>query len=85
MSTLRSKPKLWHCYSARSLRPLWALEEMAIDYDLIELPFPPRIFDRDYLQTNALGTVPFFTDGQVEMTESSGICLYLVERYLCAL
>ncbi len=76
-----SKPTLWHCYGSRSLRALWALEEMAIDHELIELPFPPRIFDRDYLKTNALGTVPFFRDGEQEMTESSGICLYLVEKY----
>ena len=76
-----SKPTLWHCYGSRSLRALWALEEMGIDHELIELPFPPRIFDRDYLKTNALGTVPFFRDGEQEMTESSGICLYLVEKY----
>lgn len=74
-------PTLWHCYPSRSLRPLWALEEMGIDYKLVTLPFPPRLFQRDYLETNPLGTVPFFRDGEVEMTESSGICLYLVEKY----
>lgn len=76
-----TKPKLWHCHTSRSLRALWALEEMGMDYELVTLPFPPRIFEREYLNTNVLGTVPFFTDGEVEMTESSGICLYLVERY----
>lgn len=73
--------KLWHCHNARSLRALWALEEMGFDYELVELPFPPRIFDKSYLGVNTLGTVPFFTDDNVEMTESSGIPLYLVERY----
>lgn len=73
--------KLWHCNSARSLRPLWALEEMGMDYELEILPFPPRIFDRGYLEVNSLGTVPFFVDGDTEMTESSGICQYLVDRY----
>ena len=24
--------KLWHCSGARSLRPLWALEELELDY-----------------------------------------------------
>ena len=24
--------KLWHCAGSRSLRPLWALEEMGLDY-----------------------------------------------------
>lgn len=76
-----TKPKLWHCHNARSLRPLWALEEMGIDYDVEVLPFPPRFLRREYLGTNVLGTVPFFTDGDTEMTESTGICHYLVERY----
>jgi glutathione S-transferase len=75
------KMKLWHCHNARSLRPLWALEEMGFDYEVVELPFPPRVFQKDYLGVNALGTVPYFTDGDATMTESSGICHYLVERY----
>ena len=73
--------KLWHCNGARSLRAVWALEEMGLDYELEVLPFPPRIFQRDYLQENVLGTVPFLRDGEVTMTESSAICQYLVDRY----
>ncbi|MGJ8686353.1 MAG: glutathione S-transferase family protein [Spongiibacteraceae bacterium] len=76
-----AKPKLWHCYSSRSLRPLWALEELGLDYELESLVFPPRLFQREYLDLNALGTVPYFVDGDTHMTESSAICLYLVERY----
>jgi glutathione S-transferase len=60
---------------------LWALEEMGMDYDIEVLPFPPRFLQKEYLGTNVLGTVPFFTDGDTEMTESTGICHYLVERY----
>ncbi len=73
--------KLWHCHSARSLRPLWALEEMGMEYELEVMSFPPRIFHREYLEVNSLGTVPYFVDGEVEMTESTGICQYLVDRY----
>ncbi len=73
--------KLWHCHNARSLRPLWAMEEMGFDYELEMLPFPPRVFQKGYLGVNPLGTVPFFQDGDVTMTESSGICHYLVEKY----
>jgi glutathione S-transferase len=79
------RPKLWHCHNSRSLRPLWALEEMGLDYQLVELPFPPRIYQKDYLGVNALGTVPYFVDGsrehEIQMTESTAICHYLVERY----
>ena len=73
--------KLWHCHNARSLRPLWALEEMGLDYELEVLPFPPRVFQKTYLGTNVLGTVPYFVDGATHMTESSGVCHYLVEKY----
>lgn len=72
---------LYHCKDSRSLRVLWALEEMNLDYQLIELPFPPRVLQKEYLQVNPLGTVPYFIDGDAWMTESSGICHYLVERY----
>jgi glutathione S-transferase len=72
---------LYHCDGARSLRPLWVLEEMGLDYELRKLPFPPRVLQRDYLEINPLGTVPCLIDGDVRMTESSGICHYLVERY----
>ena len=73
--------KLWHSHNARSLRPLWAMEEMGFDYELELLPFPPRVFQKEFLGVNALGTVPYFEDGETNMTESSGICHYLVERY----
>lgn len=78
---MKAKMKLWHCHNARSLRPLWALEEMDLEYDLEVLPFPPRFFKKEYLQTNVLGTIPYFSDGETRMTESTGICHYLVERY----
>jgi glutathione S-transferase len=73
--------KLYHCADARSLRPLWALEEMGLDYELEVMPFPPRALRPGYLNINPLGTVPTFTEGELVMTESSGICHYLVERY----
>lgn len=63
------------------MRAVWTLEEMGIDYDLHVLPFPPRVFKKDYLGTNLLGTVPYMIDGDVHMTESSGIAKYLVDRY----
>jgi glutathione S-transferase len=73
--------KLYHCPGARSLRPLWTLEEMGIAYELESMRFPPRLFREGYLDINPLGTVPAFTDGDLTMTESAGICQYLVDRY----
>lgn len=73
--------KLYHCKDARSLRPLWALEEMGLDYELINMEFPPRFTYEGYLDINPMGTVPTFVDGNSTLTESAGICQYLVEKY----
>ncbi len=73
--------ELWHCHNTRSLRVLWALEEMKLKYTLHTLPFPPRFLDKSYLETNPLGTVPFLKDGDTTLTESSAMLLYLAERY----
>src|ERR1700756_2721441 len=45
------------------------------------LPFPPRVFAKDYLALNPLGTIPLMIDGDLKMTESSGICHYLGTRH----
>jgi glutathione S-transferase len=73
--------KLYHCKGARSLRPLWTLEEMGLPYELEVMEFPPRLTFEGYLDINPLGTVPAFVDGDVTMTESSAICQYLVDKY----
>jgi glutathione S-transferase len=73
--------KLYHCRNARSLRPLWTLEELGLDYELVNMPFPPRVGYPGYLAINPLGTVPTFVDGALTMTESSGICHYLADRH----
>jgi glutathione S-transferase len=73
--------KLYHCQGARSLRCVWALEEIGLDYELVTLQFPPRVFDKSYKDVNPLGTVPCLIDGDVTMTESAGICEYLGVKY----
>ena len=45
------------------------------------LPFPPRVFAKDYLGINPLVTIPFMVDGETRMSESSGICYYLGKKY----
>ncbi|MBB3191016.1 glutathione S-transferase family protein [Halomonas cerina] len=73
--------RLHHCISARSFRPLWMLEELGLPYALSMHDFPPRVRDEAFLETNPLGTVPAFFDGEVGMTESAAICQYLAARH----
>jgi len=55
------------------------LEEQGLPYELKMLPFPPRVFAKEYMAINPLGTIPFMVDGETKMTESSGICHYLAQ------
>ena len=73
--------RLYHCSDARSFRVLWALEELGLDYQLVMLPFPPRLQQPQYLKINPLGTIPALIDGPVKMTESVAICEYLAARH----
>jgi glutathione S-transferase len=73
--------KLYHCADARSFRPLWALEELGLDYGLTVMPFPPRYRAKEYMAVNPLGTIPALVDGDTFMTESAAIVQYLVTRY----
>ena len=79
--------KLWHCAGSRSIRPLWTMEEMGLDFDIEVMQFPPRFVHPGYTDINPIGTVPFFTDdvggpdNVIQMTESAGISQYVVDRY----
>jgi glutathione S-transferase len=73
--------ELWHCPDARSFRPLWALEELGLEYRLHLLPFPPRVREPSYLEVNPLGTIPALKDGATFMSESAAIVQYLATRY----
>ena len=72
---------LYHSPHSRSVRCIWALEEMGLDYELVTLKFPPRVHHKEFKAINPLGTVPCLVDGDLLMTESCAIVQYLVERY----
>jgi glutathione S-transferase len=71
---MTTKPTLYHCADARSLRCLWAAEELGFDCDLVTLPFPPRAFAPEYKAVNPLATVPGWVENGRLMTESVAIC-----------
>ena len=73
-----SRLVLHHCHQARSMRSLWLLHELGLDFDL-------RVHDffalrtPDYLVLHALGRVPLLEDGDLRLHESGAICEYLCE------
>ena len=73
--------KIYGTENSRAVRPIWTAEEMGLEYELIMMPFPPRVFMKEYLDINILGTIPYMIDGDIKMTESVAISQYLVEKY----
>jgi glutathione S-transferase len=72
---------LYHCFSARSFRALWTLQEIGLPCELKMLPFPPRVLRPEYLEVNPLGTIPLLIDGDSRLTESAAICQYLAVKH----
>ncbi len=77
--------RLWHAPDARSLRVLWMLEELGLEYDLHLVDF----FDGsmrapEFLALSPAGRVPAVEiDGEV-LTESGAILEVLAERHAAA-
>ena len=72
---------LYHSAGTRSLRCVWLLEELGLDYELKSVAFPPRVKEPEFLTINPLGTVPYLLDGDVQMSESCAMLQYLSAKY----
>lgn len=70
---------IYHSPRSRSLRVLWALEEMGLEYETavgsVRDPTP------EFRAVNPSLTLPAMVDGDVVITESVAILLYLAERH----
>jgi glutathione S-transferase len=73
---------LYHHPFSRAANVVWMLEELGIDYELRFVDFAggeqksPAI-----VALNPMGKLPILTDGEIVMTESAAIGLYLGDRY----
>jgi glutathione S-transferase len=74
--------KLYHCAGARSMRSVWLLHELGLEFELVTLGFSmAALRTPEYLAVSPLGRVPCLVDGDVTLFESGAICQYLCERY----
>jgi hypothetical protein len=42
--------KIYGTENSRAVRPIWTAEEMGLEYELIMMPFPPRVFMKEYFR-----------------------------------
>ena len=74
--------KVWHAAPSRSVRIVWALEELGLPYELV-----PLKFDRAYFKTpewraiSPTGKIPVVHDDGRPLVESVAVIHYLSEKY----
>jgi len=72
---------LHHCHQTRSMRILWLLHELDVEFQLRVRPFDQSLRDPEYLSLNPAGRVPALElDGDV-IWESGAITEVLCERF----
>ena len=74
--------KLYGHPNSRATRALWALEEVQADYEYVHVDLKTGQGRSDsYLAINPAGKVPTLVDGDLAITESAAICLYLGDKF----
>src|ERR1700730_265248 len=74
--------KLFEFAPTRSIRARWTLQELEIDFEAVTVNLLAGEHRRpDYLKINSAGKVPTLVDGDLVLTESVAIALYLGDKY----
>ena len=74
--------RLYEFAPARSIRPRWVRQELGVPFEAVSVNLPQGEHrTANFLQINPAGQVPVLVDGDLVLTESVAISLYLVEKY----
>lgn len=74
--------KLYGFGPTRSLRALWGLKELDADFEFVPVNLRAGAHKHpDFLRLNPAGKVPVLVDGDLVLTESAAIVMYLAEKY----
>ncbi|MGB5448086.1 MAG: glutathione S-transferase [Woeseiaceae bacterium] len=75
--------KIFWAPQTRSTRAIWMLEETGVKYEmeLVDIRSPDRKNSKEFLAASPMGKVPAIVDGDVAMSESAAICIYVADRY----
>jgi glutathione S-transferase len=73
---------LYHHPYSRAANVIWMLEEVGIDYELRFVDILKGAHKApELLALNPMGKLPILTDGDIVVTESAAVGLYLADRY----
>ena len=76
------KIKLYEFGPTRSIRVRWTLQELGVDFEPIRINLLAGEHQRpEFLKINPAGKIPVLVDGDLVLTESVAIVLYLADKY----
>jgi glutathione S-transferase len=74
--------KLYGFAPTRTIRALWLLRELDVEFDYVNVDLTKGAHRRpEFLAVNPAGKVPVLVDGDLVLSESVAIALYLAEKY----
>jgi len=75
--------KLYWSPQTRASRAVWMLEEAGVEYTIEEVAIrdPERHDGDEFRAASPMGKVPALADGDVLLSESAAICIYVADRY----
>jgi glutathione S-transferase len=74
--------QLYEFAPTRSIRVRWTLQELGVKFDSVPVNLPAGEHRRpEFLAINPAGKIPVLVDGDLALTESVAIVLYLAEKY----
>ncbi|MDX3927265.1 MAG: glutathione S-transferase family protein [Shinella sp.] len=74
--------KLYGFGPTRSLRVLWALQELDAEFEFVPVNvMAGETSHPDFLRLNPAGKIPVLIDDDLVLTESAAIVMYLAEKY----
>ncbi len=73
--------RLHHCHQTRSMRVLWLLNELGVEFETVVHPFNKSLRSNEYLALNPAGRVPALEFRGETLWESGAIMQVLCEKY----
>jgi len=73
--------RLHHCPQSRSMRVLWLLNELGVDFEVVTHAFDKSLREPGYLRLSPAGRVPSIEIDGMTMFESGAIIEYLCELF----
>ena len=73
--------RLFHAHQTRSMRVLWLLNELGVEFDLVVVPFDKSLREKDFLKMSPAGRVPALQIGDRTVWESGAMIELLCEAF----